>query len=131
MVETDQPGPEHPVRARPTRLRAIAEHAAGLPGHEVGTGRCRELLPLQSGVGNVANAVLAGLDWTASSTDLTAFTEVIQDGMLDLLDSGKLTSARRRRFGSRRTARRFLEADVELPAAGSSCAARRSPTIPS
>ena len=41
------------------------------------------LLPIQSGVGNVANAVLAGLD-DSEFTDLLAFTEVLQDGMLDL-----------------------------------------------
>ena len=42
------------------------------------------LLPLQSGVGNVANAVLAGLG-DCSFENLTAYTEVIQDGMLGLL----------------------------------------------
>ena len=34
------------------------------------------LLPIQSGVGNVANAVLAGLD-DSEFTDLVAFTEVL------------------------------------------------------
>ena len=59
--------------------------------HEVAHGRMPpELLPLQSGVGNVANAVMAGLV-DSEFEHLTAFTEVIQDGMLDLLDSGKLT----------------------------------------
>ena len=46
-----------------------------------------KLLPLQSGVGNIANAVLAGLGQTAVPA-LTAYTEVIQDGMLELLESG-------------------------------------------
>lgn len=50
------------------------------------------MLPLQSGVGNIANAVLSGLV-DSSFTDLTAYTEVIQDGMLDLLDAGKLRMA--------------------------------------
>ena len=50
------------------------------------------LLPIQSGVGNVANAVLAGLD-DSEFTDLVAFTEVLQDGMLDPLDSGTLRAA--------------------------------------
>ena len=46
--------------------------------HEVKQGRLpHNLLPLQSGVGNVANAVLAGL----------------QDGMLDLILSGKMQAA--------------------------------------
>ncbi len=50
------------------------------------------LLPLQSGVGNIPNAVLAGLA-SSGFRDLEAFTEVIQDGMLDLLKSGVLRYA--------------------------------------
>jgi succinyl-CoA:acetate CoA-transferase len=51
-----------------------------------------DLLPLQSGVGNVANAVLAGLE-DSPFENLTAYTEVIQDGMLSLLRSGRMTVA--------------------------------------
>lgn len=60
---------------------------------EIEAGRMpKNLLPLQSGVGNVANAVLAGFI-DSSLDDLTVYTEVIQDGMLDLIDSGKLKFA--------------------------------------
>ena len=52
----------------------------------------KNLLPLQSGVGNVANAVLAGLQ-DGPFDNLTGFTEVLQDGMLDLILSGKMLSA--------------------------------------
>ena len=47
------------------------------------------LLPLQSGVGSVANAVINGLV-NSDFEDLTVYTEVIQDGMFDLIDAGKL-----------------------------------------
>ncbi len=61
--------------------------------HEVARGRLPPgLLPLQSGVGNVANAVLAGLG-ASRFRGLSAFTEVIQDGMLDLLRDGTLATA--------------------------------------
>jgi succinyl-CoA:acetate CoA-transferase len=50
------------------------------------------LLPLQSGVGNIANAVLFGLE-EGKFEGLTSYTEVIQDGMIRLLKSGKLTVA--------------------------------------
>ena len=50
------------------------------------------LLPLQSGVGNVANAVLEGFV-ESDMTDLEVYTEVIQDAMLDLIDAGKLKFA--------------------------------------
>jgi succinyl-CoA:acetate CoA-transferase len=43
-------------------------------------------------VGNIANAVLAGLD-QGPFRPLTAYTEVIQDGMLDMLRSGTLSMA--------------------------------------
>ena len=46
-------------------------------------------LPLQSGVGNIANAVLFGL---GESKDIPAFdmyTEVIQDAVVDLMEKGK------------------------------------------
>lgn len=60
---------------------------------EVRSGRLpRSLLPLQSGVGNIANAVLSGLE-DGPFDGLTAYTEVIQDGMLSLLDSGRLSMA--------------------------------------
>ena len=49
----------------------------------------RNLLPLQSGVGNIANAVLDGFQ-NSPFERLTAYTEVVQDGMLRLLESGKL-----------------------------------------
>lgn len=52
----------------------------------------KNLLPLQSGVGNVANAVISGFV-DSDLTDLEVYTEVIQDGMFDLIDAGKLKFA--------------------------------------
>ena len=51
-----------------------------------------EELPLQSGVGSVANAVLEGLKQTAFS-HLSFFSEVMQDGILDLIDAGRADMA--------------------------------------
>lgn len=60
---------------------------------EIKAGRMpKNLLPLQSGVGNVANAVIEGFI-DSNLSDLTVYTEVIQDGMLDLIDAGKLNFA--------------------------------------
>jgi succinyl-CoA:acetate CoA-transferase len=47
---------------------------------------------LQSGVGNVANAVLDGLN-EGPFENLVGFSEVIQDGMLAMLDSGRMRIA--------------------------------------
>ena len=73
----------------------IAGHLVEFLKHEIKMGRLPEnLLPLQSGVGNIANAVLGGLR-DGGFTNLTAFTEVIQDGMLDLIrtDTIRMASA--------------------------------------
>ncbi len=70
--------------------RVISKHVIAFLQKEVEEGRLTEqLLPLQSGVGNVANAVLVGLQ-DAPFHHLTAYTEVVQDAMLDLLRTGKL-----------------------------------------
>jgi len=73
--------------------RLIAGHVLDFLGSEVKHGRLpATLLPLQSGVGNIANAVLNGLD-EGPFRPLTAYTEVIQDGMLQMLRSGTLSFA--------------------------------------
>jgi succinyl-CoA:acetate CoA-transferase len=73
--------------------RRMASHLLDFLSVEVKSGRLpRSLLPLQSGVGNIANAVLKGLaDWPADN--LTVYTEVIQDSVLELLDTGKIRLA--------------------------------------
>jgi len=68
--------------------QAIAEHLIKFFEQEVAMGRLPErLLPLQSGVGSVANAVLKGFS-DSSFEDLVFYSEVIQDNVLDLLDDG-------------------------------------------
>ena len=93
VVETDAPDRNAPFAKPDDTAEAIAGHLLEFLSHEVKMGRLTQnLLPLQSGVGNVTNAVLAGLNG-APFGNLTAFTEVVQDGMLDLLDAGKLRMA--------------------------------------
>ncbi len=93
IVETDLPDLGSSF-TEPTDIdERIAGHVTEFLSHEVDRGRLprHELLPLQAGVGNVANAVLSGLE-QGPYWNLTAYTEVIQDGMIRLLDSGKLRS---------------------------------------
>lgn len=80
--------------AAPDEISArIAGHLVEFFRHEIARGRLRpELLPLQSGVGNIANAVLGGLR-DGGFEGLSAFTEVIQDGMLDLIRTDTLRVA--------------------------------------
>ena len=53
----------------------------------------KEFLPLQSGVGNVANAVLYVLGESKDLPPFMMYTEVIQDAVLELLHKGKCTFA--------------------------------------
>ncbi|WOK36738.1 acetyl-CoA hydrolase/transferase family protein [Sphingomonas sp. C3-2] len=93
IVETDIPDRNASFTPPDENARGIAQHLLEFLKHEVKKGRLPEnLLPLQSGVGNIANAVLSGLI-DSPFENLTAYTEVIQDGMLDLLDSGRLRFA--------------------------------------
>ncbi|WP_238482219.1 acetyl-CoA hydrolase/transferase C-terminal domain-containing protein [Geobacter sp. AOG1] len=68
----------------------IATHIVDFLKAEVRQGRLpKNLLPLQSGVGTIANAVFGGL-LNSPFEHLTVWTEVFQDILLDLFDSGKL-----------------------------------------
>jgi len=93
VVRTNGPDRNSPFTPADDTSRRIAGHLIEFLKHEVARGRLpANLLPLQSGVGNIPNAVLAGLA-DSGFRDLEAFTEVIQDGMLDLLKSGVLRYA--------------------------------------
>lgn len=60
---------------------------------EVAAGRLSNPLPpLQAGIGAVSNAVLAGLK-KSSFEHLTVYSEVMQDSLVDLIESGKVDAA--------------------------------------
>jgi succinyl-CoA:acetate CoA-transferase len=93
IVLTDAPDRNSTFKAPDEASRRIAGHILEFLSWEVQKGRMpANLLPLQSGVGNIANAVLFGLE-EGKFEGLTSYTEVIQDGMIRLLKSGKLTCA--------------------------------------
>ncbi|CAN6644271.1 acetyl-CoA hydrolase [Trichomonascus vanleenenianus] len=73
--------------------RNIAGHLVHFFENEVKVGRMPENLhPLQSGIGNVANAIVEGLA-EASFKELNVWTEVLQDSFLEFFESGKLNTA--------------------------------------
>src|SRR3954464_8273298 len=93
VVLTDGPDRNTPFTPADEVSHAIAGHVIEFLEHEVARRRLpSSLLPLQSGVGNVANAVLEGLQ-AGPFERLSAYTEVLQDGMLALVESGKLLVA--------------------------------------
>ncbi len=113
IVETTAPDRNLPFAAPDDCAQRIAGHLIEFFTHEVTKGRLpASLLPLQSGVGNIANAVLTGL-LNAPFENMTAYTEVIQDGMLDLLTSGKLRMASATSFSLSPEAAEVLNRDMK------------------
>lgn len=93
VVETAARDRNSPFKSPDETSKRIAGHILDFFEKEIEAGRLpKELLPIQSGVGNITNAVLDGLD-SGPYKGLTAFTEVIQDGMLKMLKSGTLAVA--------------------------------------
>lgn len=75
------------------KTTAIADHILKFFENEVRLGHLTDrLLPIQAGIGKVANAVLMGFK-KSNFYDLTMFSEVLQDSTFDLMDSGKLSFA--------------------------------------
>jgi succinyl-CoA:acetate CoA-transferase len=71
----------------------IAQHILDFFESEIEHGRLTESLrPLQSGVGSVANAVLAGMKG-ARFTGLEMYSEVLQDAVFELIDAGQMRFA--------------------------------------
>ncbi|WP_245000675.1 acetyl-CoA hydrolase/transferase family protein [Clostridium sardiniense] len=89
IVKTDMKDKARPLTEPDEVSRKISDNILKFFRKEVKEGRLPEnLLPLQSGVGSVANAVLYGL-CESEFKGLTCYTEVVQDSMLDLLRCGK------------------------------------------
>jgi succinyl-CoA:acetate CoA-transferase len=114
VVETHAPDRNSAFAPIDETSKRIAGHLIEFFRHEIAKGRLSpQLLPLQSGVGNIANAVLAGLQ-EGGFSGLTAYTEVIQDGMLELLAHGVVSCASATSFSlSPLGIERFL-ADIEF-----------------
>ena len=93
VVETDAPDRNSPFKPLDDISKQIAGHYLDFLEGEVAAGRLAyDGYIMQSGVGNVPNAVMAGL-LDSKFEKITAYTEVVQDGMLDLIDAGKMTVA--------------------------------------
>jgi len=114
VVETHSPDRNSAFAAPDENSRLIAGHIIEFLQHEVKRGRLpKSLLPLQSGVGNIANAVMAGLNH-GPFDNLTAYTEVLQDGMLEMIRSGKLISASATAFSLSDTALEELYGNFDI-----------------
>lgn len=72
---------------------AISKHLLNFFEKEVEKGKLTySLLPLQAGIGKIANSVLAGFK-NSKFKNLTMYSEVLQDSTFELFDSGNLDFA--------------------------------------
>jgi succinyl-CoA:acetate CoA-transferase len=93
IVISDRPDDPVPLDRPDEDSRAMAGHLIEFFSHEVKAGRLtHRLAPLQSGIGSVANALLLGFV-DSPFHDLSMYTEVLQDSVLDMIDAGKLVVA--------------------------------------
>lgn len=88
IVETNKTDPSAKFSEPDEVSEQIAEHLIDFLHSEIRSGRLpNSLLPLQSGFGNIGNAVLAGLA-NSDFRQLEFFTELAQPAVADLIDSG-------------------------------------------
>ena len=93
IVETNESDGVPPFAEPDDVSSKIAEHVVRFLMDEMHAGRIPpDFLPLQAGVGNVSNAVMANL----GASDVPPFymyTEVLQDSQIDLMETGRLLGA--------------------------------------
>ncbi len=72
----------------------IGDNVANFLVSEMAAGRIpKEFLPVQSGVGNIANAVLGAMGENKAIPVFEVYTEVIQDAVISLMKSGRVKFA--------------------------------------
>lgn len=113
IVETNSPDRNSAFSPSNESSERIAGHILEFLSHEVKKGRIpANLLPIQSGVGNIANAVLSGIN-KGPFENLSSYTEVIQDGMIELIKSGKMTVASATAFSLSPDAMEYLNNNMQ------------------
>jgi succinate CoA transferase len=94
VVYTDEPDESTGFDPPTPTTAKIGENVAEFLVSEMKAGRVPpHFLPLQSGVGNIANAVLAALGAHPEVPNFQMYTEVLQDSVVSLLESGRCSFA--------------------------------------
>ncbi|MGE4588381.1 MAG: succinate CoA transferase [Acidaminococcaceae bacterium] len=92
----------------------IAENLVDFLEYEQKKGRIpAKMLPLQSGVGSIANAVLLGLE-KSKFENLEMYSEILQDAVFKLIKSGKVAFASGCAFTPSPTVKAMYEEEPEL-----------------
>ena len=90
IVETNRPDEVGAFAEADELTMTIGQNVADFLTSELKRGGIpSSFLPLQSGVGNIANAVLGALGLSKEIPAFEMYTEVIQDSVIDLMKTGK------------------------------------------
>ena len=128
VVETNAPDRNTTFKPPDAASEAIAGHILEFLRHEVRHGKLPELLPIQSGVGNVANAVMAGLeDGPFRLADRLHRGDPGRHAEAAALRQAGAASATALSLSAE--ARQSSTAKCTTTSTGSCCARRKSPTI--
>ncbi len=94
IVETDLPNEISPFTPTDEVTDTIGRNVANFLVSEIKAGRIpASFLPVQSGVGNVANAVLGAMGQSKEIPAFEVYTEVIQDAVIGLMQQGRVKFA--------------------------------------
>lgn len=93
-VETNLPDAGKLLDKQNPMCQQIADNVVTFLLREMAQGRIPpEFLPLQSGVGNINNAVMARLGDNPDIPPFMMYSEVLQESVVHLLETGKITGA--------------------------------------
>ncbi|RME69334.1 MAG: acetyl-CoA hydrolase/transferase family protein [Verrucomicrobia bacterium] len=94
VVETEQTDETSGFDAPNEVTQRIGQNVANFLAGEIAAGRIpKTFLPIQSGVGNIANAVLGALGQHPDIPPFEMYTEVVQDSVIGLMEQGKVRFA--------------------------------------
>jgi succinate CoA transferase len=94
VVRTEEPNEVGAFTPIDEATMAIGRNVAAFLVEEMKAGRLpKEFVPLQSGVGNVANAVLGCMGENKEIPPFNVYTEVIQDSVIKLMKEGRVKFA--------------------------------------
>ena len=94
VVRTNRPNEVGKFTPSDETTEKIGANVAQFLEDEMRGGRIpKQFLPIQSGVGNIANAVLKALGENPHIPPFTMYTEVIQDSVVGLMKEGRVTFA--------------------------------------
>lgn len=115
VVRTQEPNEESAFAPLDEVTQAIGNNVATFLAEEIRKGRIpADFLPIQSGVGNVANAVLGALGASPLIPNFEVYTEVIQDAVIKLMKEGRVTFASGCSLSVSRSALQEIYSDLDF-----------------